>query len=245
MSDAVVSELARLSRGCRIVDLAPMIENGMPRWPTHPPLVLHPTVTHEHDGYYCQTLFMPEHIGAHVDMPAHIHASMQEDTVDSVDPGILVGPARLFDMDSLELGPGETVDEEQLAAIESKNPDPLTRGDIALLNFGWYRRYWSISEWKFYAENAPGLTEGAARWLMERGVRAVGSDTIACDQPIRNGVAGKSFGHDIYWLPNHIYIMECLANLHLLPPRSFFVALPLKIRRGSGSPLRPVALVPK
>ncbi len=40
-----------------------------------------------------------------------------------------------------------------------------------------------------------------------------------------------------------VLIMENLANLHLLPPVSFFMALPLKIKNGTGSPIRAVALV--
>ena len=46
-------------------------------------------------------------------------------------------------------------------------------------------------------------------------------------------------------LPNGIPLIEELANLESLPPRCFFLALPLKIKGGSGSPLRPIALVEK
>ena len=40
-------------------------------------------------------------------------------------------------------------------------------------------------------------------------------------------------------------LIEALVNLDRLPPRCFFIALPLKIKGGSGSPVRPVALVPR
>lgn len=46
-------------RSLRPVDLAPMLGRGIPRWPTHPHLIIDPTVVHESDGYYCQNLSMP------------------------------------------------------------------------------------------------------------------------------------------------------------------------------------------
>ena len=114
-----------------------------------------------------------------------------------------------------------------------------------MLNFGW-QKYWKTGKsGKFYAQNAPGLDESAAKLLVERGIKAIGSDTIACDQAIKDGVAVKSFIHDVYGLPNDILIMEELMNLDMLPPRVYFMAFPLKIWRGSGSPIRAVALVPK
>jgi kynurenine formamidase len=75
----------------------------------------------------------------------------------------------------------------------------------------------------------------------ERKVRAVGADTIACEIPLVKGVQGESPGHRKHWLPNGILIVECLAQLEMLPPRVFLVAAPLPIQNGSGSPLRPIA----
>ena len=236
--------LSALVHAARVVDLAPAIENGMPLWPTHPPLVVNPTRTHERDGYFCQTVFMAEHTGAHVDVPSHIHPSMMDHTVDVIPVDSLVAPASVFDLKPLKLAPGDLVDAAQLGKIDAANPAPLGPGDIALLDYGWQPRFKVGAGWRDFSENAPGLTEDAVLWIKERGVRAVGADTVACDQPIRDGtVTQKSYGHDDHWLPNGILILENLFNLDQLPGRVFFVALPLKIKGGSGSPLRPMALV--
>ena len=45
--------------------------------------------------------------------------------------------------------------------------------------------------------------------------------------------------------PRRILIIEGLCNLAALPAVSYFLALPLRIDGGSGSPLRPVALIPR
>jgi kynurenine formamidase len=52
------------------------------------------------------------------------------------------------------------------------------------------------------------------------------------------------YAHKRYFLPNGLPLIESLASLETLPPRCFFIALPLKIKGGSGSPIRPIAIVP-
>jgi arylformamidase len=238
-------ELDSLVRGGRIIDLSPTIEHNMPKWPTHPQIIVDPTITHEHDGYYCQTLVMGEHTGAHVDCPAHILPDMMEHTVDTYAPDMIIGPAIKYDLYKFEAKPGERITRAQILELEEKMGDRAQEGDIVLLDFN-YQQYWKLdSNWKYYGMNEPGLDEGACELFAERKVRAVGSDTVACDTPVENGNEHYSYGHHKSFLPNHIFIMEMLMNLSELPRRSYFVAVPLKIKNGSGSPIRPFAIVEK
>ena len=46
----IMGRFLELLREFDVVDLSPTLENDIPRWPTHPPLVIQPTVTHSHDG---------------------------------------------------------------------------------------------------------------------------------------------------------------------------------------------------
>lgn len=55
----------------------------------------------------------------------------------------------------------------------------------------------------------------------------------------------ESYAHHMCWLPNYILIIEELRNLDQLPEECHFVATPLKIKNGSGSPIRPFSLVPR
>lgn len=238
-----LQQLAGLLAGARFVDLSPLIEHNMPKWPTHPQIIVDPTVTHEHDGYYCQTLVMGEHTGAHVDVPAHILPDMMANTVDTYPVNMLFGQAVHYDLRPLGAQPGERITAAQILQVEQDMADRAGAGDIVLLHFGW-QQYWTLDKsWKYYATNEPGLAEDAALLFAQRRVKAVGSDTIACDTPVRDGVEMKSYGHQNHWLPNEIFIMEMLHNLDQLPVRCYFIALPLKIKNGSGSPIRPVAVV--
>ncbi|MFA7559974.1 MAG: hypothetical protein WCY61_04530, partial [Sphaerochaeta sp.] len=96
---------------------------------------------------------------------------------------------------------------------------------------------------EYFATNAPGLDEEVTQLFVKRRVRAVGSDTASCDMPVKDGKPSYAYGHEKHWLPNEIFIIEMLANLELIENRCFFIALPLKIEGGSGSPIRPIALI--
>ena len=235
--------LDELIKGASVIDLSPRIEHGMPKWPTHPMVIVDATVTQEHDGYFCQTLVMGEHTGAHVDAPAHVVRGMTEWTIDRFPADILIGPAIHYDLSRFDPQPGERITIDQIRQLEEEMGDHCREGDIVLLDFGW-QKYWTCGpDWIFYGKNQPGLDEETCRLFAERGVKAVGADTVACDTPVKDGFEYESFGHYKYWLPNKIFIMEMLMNLNQLPHRCDFIATPLFIKGGSGSPIRPVAIV--
>lgn len=239
--DNVWQSLNAAMKMAHCVDLSPVIERDMPKWPTHPPIVVDPTITHAHDGYYCQTLVLGEHTGAHVDAPAHIIPTMMDRTIDTYPANRLFGPAIKYDLYKLGVAPGERITRAQILEMEREMGDAAGEGDVVLMDFG-YQKYWTCgADWKFYAKNEPGLDEDAVLLFAQRKVSAVGSDTVACDTPVVDGLELKSYGHQNHWLPNEIFIMEMLHNLDKLPTRSYFIALPLRIKNGSGSPIRPVA----
>lgn len=242
MSDDKVSDLSSIIRSMRAVDLAPKLERGMPRFPTHPHMVIDPTVTHEHDGYYCQTLNMAEHTGCHCDAPAHIHADRMSLTIETIIADRLIAPARVYDFSDKEWEPGQTLSSDDILAYEHAHGAPVGEDEIALVNFGWLKRYWFTDERAhFYARNQPGMDNSVAELFRDRQVRAVGADTIACEIATVDGVLGDDPGHSRHWLPNNILILECMARLELLPRSCFLFAAPLPIENGSGSPLRPIA----
>lgn len=88
----------------------------------------------------------------------------------------------------------------------------------------------------------PGLDPAAAKWLTEnRNISAIGLDTPSIDY----GQSQLFESHRILFSEN-IPAFENVANLDRLPPKgAFVIALPMKIKGGSGGPLRIVALVPE
>lgn len=243
-SDAV-DQILGLLGGLRMVDLAPLLERGIPRWPTHPHLTIDKAVTHEHDGYYCQAIMMAEHTAAHVDAPAHMHPDLMHRTIDKVPADRLIASAVVYDFSSNDMKPGELLTPDMVTAHEARTGVSVGEGEIALVNFGWIERHWRTDgKAQWYVLNAPGMSEDTCRLFRDRKVRAVGTDTVAGETAIVDGKPGDNPGHMKYWLPNDILIIEMLANLEKLTPRCLFVAMPLNIHEGSGSPIRPLAFCP-
>ncbi len=136
-SAGVLERLRRAVGACEAVDLSVTLENDLPRWPTHPPLVVHPTLTHERDGHFSNTLFLAEHIGTHCDAPAHVRADLAAQTVETLAVDRLIGPAAVIDLSPRRLEAGETVGPEAILAWEAAH-GPIAPGEIVLITSGWW-----------------------------------------------------------------------------------------------------------
>lgn len=243
LQSARIAELSGLWGKFECVDLTATLENGAPRWPSHPITVIHPSITHESDGYFCQTLFLSEHTGTHVDAPAHSLPDRAEQTIDHYPVNHLIATAKVLQFADRKLAPGDLLTASDLQNELEALDLTLEPGDIVLINFGWMDSYWQVGEnWAWYANNSPGLDDSACAYLASKHIRAVGSDTAACDIAVVNGKVLGAPGHLKHFLPNNILIIECLTNLKRLKSECFFVSLPLKIKGGSGSPVRALAM---
>jgi kynurenine formamidase len=124
-------------------------------------------------------------------------------------------------------------------------------GSILLLRTDFSRRWPDAAAYLGTAERGaaavpklhfPGLHPDAARWLVaERAIGAIGIDTASIDY----GQSTVFESHRALYEKN-IPAFENLARLDQLPATgSHVVALPMKIARGSGAPLRAIAIVPR
>ncbi len=104
-----------------------------------------------------------------------------------------------------------------------------------MLHTNHYRKAFGSEDWP----NGPGITAEAARWLGNQGIAAFGVETMSPGVP---GVSNKEVHRICGELGFTHY--ENMVNLHLLLGRGRFrfIALPLKIRGGTGSPVRAVAV---
>ena len=183
-------------------------------------------------------------------LDAPIHFSEGKWTSEQIPLERLIGPAAVIDVSGKTAGePDYLVTAEDFRAWEASH-GPLPEGAIVLVNTGWGRswpdrsRYLGTSKTGSEAVpelHFPGIDSAAARWLAaERQVRAVGIDTPSLDY-------GQSKGFDTHQIlfAANIPGFENVANLDQLPASgAFIVALPMKIRGGSGGPLRIVAALP-
>ncbi|MEI7759469.1 MAG: cyclase family protein [Thermoleophilia bacterium] len=228
-------------------DVSPVISERLPIFPGHPPVSIDgASRTHERDGYFLQHLSFGEHIGSHVDAPAHAVAGLAHRTIDQYAVDRFILPYVKYDLATYELGPGDLVTRSTLEEVERRDGFAPQAGEIAIVQFGWDRFLQpasdDVAEREWWIRNAPGLAADACAHLVEHGVHAVGSDTATCDAAVVDGETTSAVGHLESFLPREILLFEGLIGLDAAPVRGLFMGLPLRIEGGSGSPIRAVLI---
>lgn len=182
------------------------------------------------------TWTLSDHFGTHVDAPVHVIEGTAG--VDRIDLSRLVGDAVVLDCRAA-VGRGITA-----ADLQAATPT-VQAGDIVLI----------------YVAEPPGhldgfiveqthVTEDGARWLVERGVSAVGVETACFEHSYQRMIVDRAYeppetnpwpAHRIC-LENDVYIIEGLTNLaSIAGQRVKFAAAPLPVPGSSGSPVRAYA----
>jgi len=238
MTDA--TSLSEIMRSARLIDLSQTLEEHMPSYPTHSKYFHNLWGSYWHGGRsLTYQLVMNEHNGTHVDAPAHFISDAKPQahvTIEQVPLTRLMG--RGVRLDCRDCKEGDYVTETFVAQWEDEHGS-LKAGDIVLFNFGWSAHWRLRPDDKRYVLDWPGVSMGAAEYLAEKSVGALGVDTLSPDPP---AALAKNPIHPVV-LERQILIVENLTNLEQLPDFFLFLAMPLKIRDGSGSPIRAVAVV--
>src|SRR5262245_50079974 len=232
-----------------IVDLSHDYGDETVFWPTAEPFKLEKVadgVTPQGYYYAANNFATSEHGGTHIDAP--VHFAKGHWSVDQIPLETLVGDAVVVDVTARCASQADyrvTIDD--FTAWEQTNGQ-IAPGSIVLIRTG-YSKFWPDAakylgtpergEAAVAKLHFPGLHPDAASWLAEtRKVKALGLDTASIDY----GQSTKYESHQILY-GRDIPAFENLTNLDRLPARgAFVVALPMKIKGGSGAPLRAIAM---
>ena len=235
-----VRALGEALAGARLVDLSRTLEEGIPTYPTHPKYFQNRWPAMGDIARFHQ-LVLGEHTGTHVDSPCHfpVQGPHADVSVDRLPLTALTGRCATVTLDPPP-GPDDMVGPQPLHDWEERH-GPLEAGDVVLLDFQWAGSRWALHEEGFaHLRNWPGIARETAELLCERAVRAVGTDCVSLDSG--DGGRGRLPAHHVL-LSAGVLIIENLANLDRLPPVCFFLAFPLRIAHGTGSPVRAVAVL--
>lgn len=198
--------------------------------------------------YAANNFTTAEHGGTHIDAP--IHFAEHGQTVDEIPLEHLIGSAVKVDVSKKASDNTDyLISVEDLLDWEKQEGQTIPDGSIVLLYTGFEKYYPNKLKYmgtdkrgsEAVAElHFPGLAPEAAKWLVsERNIHAVGLDTPSIDY-------GQSteFKSHVNLMTKNVPAFENLTNLDQLPSKGFqVVALPMKIKGGSGSPLRIIAIV--
>lgn len=208
----------------RFIDLTLTVRNGMRG------VAIKPHTRIDPDGYNTTNLHLYSHSGTHMDAPLHFLDGGS--TIDRWPLAQLVGPAHVIDLSSVEPHGLHTV-EDLLPHAERVTP-----GCRLLL-----RTDWSLhADLPDYRPDMPRISVELAQWLVERQVALVGVETPSVASLRPENKAELTEVHQTI-LGGGIVIVESLVNLRELRRETVeFIALPLKIDGGDGSPVRAIAI---
>ncbi len=236
--------------GGTIVDLSYPFDSATVYWPTAGSFQLEKDfegITEQGFYYSAYKYCAAEHGGTHIDAPMHFARGRH--SVDQIPLEQLMGSAVLIDVTSQS----QSNRDYQVAVADFQNWEKLNgrvpSGAIVLLRTGFGKYYPDRVKYMGTDERGPtavrklhfpGLHPDTARWLVaNRQIKAIGLDTPSIDY----GQSTLFESHRILFDKN-IPALENVANLNRLPVRGFSViALPMKIRGGSGGPLRIIAIL--
>jgi kynurenine formamidase len=237
----------RLEAGA--VDLSYAFDENTIYWPTDKSFRWEKTKWGISDGgywYASATYAASEHGGTHLDSPIHFGANQA--TIDAIPVAQLIAPAVVVDVsEACARDRDYTLGVADLAAFEAKHGAIPSRA-IVLVRTGW-GRFWPDKK-RYLGDDTPGETANlhfpgvspqAAEWLVKsRKIDGIGIDTASLDHgPSRDFVA-----HQVLNCAG-VYGLENVANLDRVPPTgATLIALPMKIKGGSGGPVRILAILP-
>lgn len=225
----------------KLIDLSQEIFQGMSVFPMHQPTFIMTNMTHEENmnttgskalGFSARNLLISEHGGTHCDAVWEYKPSGA--TIENMPLEYFWGSAICIDLSHIP--PTRYIEPKDLELAVAKSGLSIEKGDILLMYTGHHDRNYGTDKWQ---TTYTGLSYAAAKWLAEAGVVNIGVDAPAIDHPDDINFSGHLVCGE-YDITN----TENLLNLHLLVNKRFlYFGLPLKIRGGSGSPIRAVALL--
>jgi len=225
-----------------IIDLSQEIFAGMPVYKGLPEVKINVHNSHEEwEGIAGTDTITPsvyklelgEHTGTHVDALSHMAREYKELSIDTM-------PLTMFYTEGICLdfsnkGLRDLIEVSEIEKACKNEGITIKKGDTVLFYTNHYRKTYGHKDW----ENGPGITADVAHWLGNLKVSAFGVETMSPGVP---GISNKEVHHICGKLGFTHY--ENMINLHLLVGRGRFrfIGLPLKIKGGTGSPVRAIAV---
>jgi len=257
----VLTQLAGLiaGGGIKVVDLTGVLgpETPLLKLPPElakdtPPIEIHRISEYDGDGPFWawNWLKVGEHSGTHFDAPHHwiTGKDYSDGFTDTLDVQRLVAPVNVLDFSAeCAANPDFLLTIDHVKAWEAQH-GAINAGEWVVLRSDWDKR--SHDEALFLNANetgphTPGPTAEVIQYLVGKGIVGWGSQCIGTDAGLAGGMTPPFPAHNLLHANNR-FGLASLANLDQLPAKgAILIAAPLKIKNGTGSPIRALALVPQ
>ncbi|UNY98834.1 cyclase family protein [Zhouia spongiae] len=250
-SDKKPGATQEVSSQTRIIDLTHPFSDETVYWVTAREFELEEVAKGQTDnGYFyaANNFSTAEHGGTHIDAPIHFYETGQ--TVDEIPLDNLIGQAIKVNVTGkAKNNPDYQVSIEDFKNWEQKHQMLIPDKCIIILETGFGSYYPDKQKYLGTLNRGPdavkelhfpGLSPEAATWLTDkRNIKAIGLDTPSIDYG-----QSQDFKSHVVLMSKNIPVFENVANVDKLPESDFqIIALPIKIKGGSGGPLRIIALL--
>jgi kynurenine formamidase len=240
-----------------VVDLTQPLSQATPIIQLPPPFANTPGFkAHEISAYdakgpawYWNWIEVGEHVGTHFDAPCHWITGKGQPCVDRIEAKQFIGPAAVIDVTGeVSKNPDFVATRDTVLAWEQKN-GRVPRGAWVILRTGWGSRANDAKQFMNVgadgAPHYPGFGKESAEFLTrERDIVGVGVEQVGTDAAVGARAEPPFPNHSIMHGAGRFGLTQ-LANVDKLPEKgAIVIATPLKIERGSGSPVRVIAIVP-
>ncbi len=201
-------------------DISVPLHDAMVHWPSDPPVSVKLVKDMKQgDSSNLSSISMGAHSGTHVDAPRHF--VRQGQGADKMPLDTMVGRARV-----IEIKDTESIKPEELRQHR------IRRGERILFKTHNSSYVWQTDE---FVEDFVFISDDAARFLVERGVRLVGVDYLS----VGSFRHGGSYVHKTL-LSGGVWVIEGLDLSHVAPGNYYLICLPLRLIPGDGAPARAI-----
>jgi kynurenine formamidase len=231
----------------RIVDLSSEIYDGMPVFSASQETVVFDAKTHTdaeekygEDALTTATMgvLLSDHGPTHTDAISHFDSSESAESIEELPLHMFYTSAICVDATDLQTAQ-DRMDAEALRGVLREDDLSVKKGDTVLFFTGHWTEKRESSEW---LTNHGGLARDAAEWLADRGVVNIGIDAPSIDHA--DVMETKEYPAHNMCAEREVTNMENMANLDAVAGMRYTIcAFPLKLRDGTGSPIRPVAII--
>jgi len=181
-----------------------------------------------------------DHSNTHVDAINHVVNEPDARAINELPLEWFMAPAVWFDFS--HKAPNSYITKADIEEAIALTGVTIRPQSVVLIHTGWYKKWKNNFE---YIRNYPGVDRSAMEYLNDLGAISVGADAPSIDSYHEVAVVREQPAH-IVCREREILNIENLAHIDMIPAHEFwFIGLPLKIKGGSGSPFRVVAIVPE
>ncbi|MFJ7724546.1 cyclase family protein [Neobacillus sp. NPDC097160] len=247
-----------LSERIKVVDLSQILNEKTPVMKLPEPFAntggfkLKPLSNFDEKGpdFYWNDFVAGEHCGTHFDAPVHWISGRDHDSVDTMPLNNMIGEACVIDIrKEVSENPDYCLSVADIQRFEEQHGE-IPKHSWVLIHTGWanfvddHEKFYNIGEDGL--PHTPGITKEASIFLAEeRDILGVGVETVGTDAGIA-GAFNPPFPNHYYMHKANKYGLAQLTNVDQLPAKgAILIVNPLKIEKGSGSPVRVIALVEK